>query len=58
MLSYLESQAFELGMESLRLDATTLQSAALGLYTKNGYIETSRSREGAFEVVTFEKRLS
>jgi SAM-dependent methyltransferase/ribosomal protein S18 acetylase RimI-like enzyme len=57
MLEELEVRARELGHSVVRLDTTTLQLAAIGLYQKNGYRETERRRHGPFEEVLFEKRL-
>lgn len=57
LLAHLESRAHELGIEVLHLDTTTLQHAAIGLYTTSGYQEAGRRHDGPFEEILFEKRL-
>lgn len=57
MLVALESRAVELGFHSVCGDTTLNQQAALCLYERQGWHETSRSNVGALVVVYLEKRL-
>jgi ribosomal protein S18 acetylase RimI-like enzyme len=57
VLARLERRASELGIRTLRLDTTTRQLAARGLYGANGYVEVGRTVHGPFEVILLEKRL-
>ena len=57
ILSKLEQRAAELGFRTLTLETTAGQVAAIGMYTKAGYVEVARGRKLGFEVMTFEKRL-
>ncbi len=56
ILSRLEERARELGFRTLTLETTAGQVAAIGMYTKAGYVEVGRGRKLGFEVVAFEKR--
>ena len=58
ILEKLETRAAELGHGTLQLDTTVQQIAAQRLYVKNGYIETGRTKMGAFDVILYEKTLS
>lgn len=57
VLSHLEERARELGYSTLCLDTTAGQTAARGLYRKNGYIECGRTRYKQFHVILYTKRL-
>ena len=57
ILSKLEHRAREMGFRTLTLETTAGQTAAIGIYTKAGYIEIARGRKLGFDVLTFEKRL-
>ncbi|WP_049568137.1 GNAT family N-acetyltransferase [Nonomuraea sp. SBT364] len=57
MLSALEARAVELGFRCLRGDTTLNQGAALALYARQGWRETSRRQIGPLTVVYGEKRL-
>jgi hypothetical protein len=58
VLLALESRACELGHETIHLDTTTLQLAAIALYEQNGYAEIGRRQHGLFELILFDKRLT
>ena len=55
ILSKLEEGARELGFGTLTLETTAGQTAAIGMYTKAGYVEIARGRKLGFEVLAFEK---
>ncbi|MDE2824213.1 MAG: GNAT family N-acetyltransferase [Chloroflexota bacterium] len=57
ILSKLEERARELNFQTLTLDTTTGQVAAIRMYTKAGYVEVARGRKLGFEVIAFEKHL-
>ena len=57
ILSKLEERARELGFRTLTLDTTVGQVAAMGMYTKAGYVEVARGRKFGFEAVEFEKQV-
>ncbi len=57
ILSKLEQRAAELGFRTLTLETTAGQVAAIGVYTKAGYVEVARGRKLGFDVVAFEKRI-
>jgi GNAT superfamily N-acetyltransferase len=57
MLARLEQRAGELGYRALHLDTTVQQTAARGLYAKNGYREVRRGELAGFECVFYEKEL-
>ncbi len=57
ILDHLEASAVKRGVRVLCLDTTTLQDAAIRLYSRNGYVESGRATQGDFRVITFEKRL-
>ncbi|MER7505738.1 GNAT family N-acetyltransferase [Nonomuraea pusilla] len=57
MLAALEERAVRLGFRALRGDTTLNQEAALSLYGRHGWRETSRSQVGHLVVVYLEKRL-
>lgn len=58
ILRSLEDRALELGVRELRLDTTTVQTAAEHLYRKHGYVETGRGQLGGQELIMFEKQLA
>ena len=58
MLRALERSARSHGVSVLIARTTIGQMAARRLYSGFGYREIGRSREGTFEVLTFEKRLA
>ena len=57
MLSGLEERASELGFQTLTLETTVGQVAAMHMYRKAGYAEVCRDRKFGFLVVTFEKQI-
>lgn len=57
MLTALEDRARALGFRELYLDTATIQTAAIGLYEKNGYQAAGNSKVGDFDVVLYEKKL-
>ncbi|MFI7454993.1 GNAT family N-acetyltransferase [Nonomuraea sp. NPDC049714] len=57
MLAALEDRAVELGFHSLCGDTTLNQGAALALYQRQGWQETSRRQVGGLTVIYGEKRL-
>ncbi|WP_219461967.1 GNAT family N-acetyltransferase [Nonomuraea rhizosphaerae] len=57
MLRALEHRAVELGFTAIRGDTTLNQGAALALYERHGWRETSRRQVGELVVVYGEKRL-
>jgi len=57
MLERLQARAAELGYRLLHLETTAGQTAARGLYEKNGYVEVGRLRWRRFEVIAYEKRV-
>lgn len=57
MLSALEARAVELGFHKLRGDTTLNQAAALLLYARHGWRETSRCQVGGLTVIYGEKHL-
>lgn len=57
MLSALECRAVELGFHNLCGDTTLNQGAALALYQRQGWRETSRRQVGGLTVIYGEKRL-
>lgn len=57
ILSELEKRARDLGFQTLALDTTIGQAAAIRMYTKARYVEVSRGRKLGFEVLAFEKRI-
>lgn len=58
MLQNLEEIAKVFGYQSLQLDTTILQKAAIGLYSKFGYKEIRRDSIGGIEKIFFEKIIS
>lgn len=57
MLTALENRARELGFKTLILDTAKIQTAARGLYEKNGFRVTGHTKFGDFDVVLYEKIL-
>lgn len=57
MLGAIERRAAELGFRVLRGDTTLNQAAALSLYARHGWRETSRRQLGGHTVIYGEKRL-
>lgn len=57
MLRALEQRARDLGFQSLVLDTTEPQVAARGLYTSNGYVQTSTGELHGQAVIFMEKVL-
>lgn len=61
LLGLLESRARNMGFSRIVLDTTVRQTAAIGLYLKNGYRETRREHIGTENIDTdlmhYEKRL-
>jgi ribosomal protein S18 acetylase RimI-like enzyme len=49
--------ARHLGYRVLHLETSVLQTAAQGLYTKNGFRETGRAVLDGFDCIFYEKRL-
>jgi len=58
ILIRLEQRARELGYRKLRLDTTTMQTAAQHLYASAGYREVGRGQLAGVEVVYFAKSLT
>lgn len=58
ILTELERQAELKGYRTLQLDTSTLQTAARGLYEKNGYKETRRGTLGGLKTIFYEKKLA
>ncbi len=58
ILARLEQRARERGYRRLHLQTTTVQTAARLFYEGCGYAEVRRFREGRFDVIEYEKRLS
>lgn len=59
ILTALQKEAKEKGFTVLCLDTTALQIAAQGLYKKNGFLETRRTKEGfPFETIFYEKNIA
>ena len=58
ILTYLEARAADLGYMVVQLKTTIQQTAARGLYTKNGYGEVGRKEIEGFEVIMYEKDLT
>ena len=57
ILTALEATARKLGYKVLQLQTTTKQVAAQGLYEKNGYTATGKSRFDPFVVISYQKAL-
>jgi ribosomal protein S18 acetylase RimI-like enzyme len=57
MWDALEARARELGYKVLHLETSVRQTAAQGLYTKNGFRETGRAVLEGFDCIFYEKRL-
>jgi ribosomal protein S18 acetylase RimI-like enzyme len=57
ILTALEKRAAELGYKVLHLDTTIQQTAAQGLYQKNGYVVVREGKIGRFDCVFYEKKL-
>jgi ribosomal protein S18 acetylase RimI-like enzyme len=57
ILSALEERARELGYRRLHLDTAVLQTAAQGLYLRNGYHEVGRTVLAGFDAILYEKVL-
>lgn len=57
ILTALEQRAHELGYQMLQLQTTAKQVAAQGLYEKNGYTATGKSRFDPFVVISYQKAL-
>ena len=55
MLWKLEERARELGFQTLTLDTTAGQVAAMGMYRKAGYEEVARGRKFGFDLETISK---
>jgi ribosomal protein S18 acetylase RimI-like enzyme len=58
LLGALESEAARLGCRELRLETAAIQTAARGLYERNGYRVTGRGRVGGLDTLVYEKALS
>jgi GNAT superfamily N-acetyltransferase len=58
ILGRLEARARELGVRTLFLDTTVVQTGAEQLYRKHGFIETGRAEAAGLELILFEKHLS
>lgn len=58
ILDVLEKEAAVRGYKTLCLDTTVLQVAAQKMYSKDGYTEVRRTKQGfPFETIFYEKRL-
>ncbi len=57
LMDALESEARQLGMESVRLDTNRSLTEARALYLKNGYVEIPRFNDDPYPDFFFEKKL-
>ncbi len=58
LLSALEKAAWEHGYREVCLETTVVQTVALAMYRRHGYLEVGRAQKGGLEVVQFRKALA
>jgi ribosomal protein S18 acetylase RimI-like enzyme len=58
LLSALEKAALERGYRQVYLETTVVQTVALAMYRRHGYLEVGRTQKGGLEVVQFRKALT
>jgi ribosomal protein S18 acetylase RimI-like enzyme len=58
ILSALEARAREMGYATLHLETTVQQTAAQGLYERNGFVQTGTGRYEDFVLLRYEKPLT
>jgi ribosomal protein S18 acetylase RimI-like enzyme len=58
LLGALERAAREHGYRQVYLETTVVQTAALGMYRRHGYLEVGRTEKSGLEVVEFRKTLA